>query len=35
VYGKGREVVSSLQKVLSEVSEPLPGVDVEKSHHDC
>ncbi len=33
--GRGGEVVSSLQKVFSEVSEPLPGVDVEKSHHGC
>ncbi len=33
MYGKGGEVISSLQKVLSEVSKPLPGVDVEKSHH--
>ncbi|KAH9572088.1 hypothetical protein CY35_02G128300 [Sphagnum magellanicum] len=33
--GRGGEVVSSLQKVLSEVFEPLPGVDVEKSHHGC
>ncbi len=32
---RGGEVVSSLQNVLSEVSEPLPGVDVEKSHHGC
>jgi hypothetical protein len=30
---EGGEVVSRLQKVLSEVSEPLPGVDMEKSHH--
>ncbi len=33
--GRGGEVVSSLQKVLSEVSELLPRVDVEKSHHGC